>query len=543
MSVNGMATMKCGLRLFVMLLVAAFFLGSIPATAAYAQETVCDISGSVYEMDEESDYAFSSAAVSPTAAAVGKFSLSGDLKQAEDAGTANSFTLGSGSAAFTYTYDVSSLNGSEEEWHLIADKSKTVDTMELDENIKTGAMILQTSLDGENWTEEWARTDIFANASSTMENFYTTKYVQQQNGCYFRLIVVYELERKAGSHKVAVINVDDMEYKKYAEVYSFYIADETTGEVTLSPTDTPRKELGKKINTGKDNGYSGQEDIDLDDPHYGWDIGTFSVNGYTRETSEGDRPVFLKNVGDKVTLWFRLDQDINCLNGNSDLSIMEDKNGYDRGMEVPKTNFKRGTLIVRYTNEQGVAEEPVIYTDFLAANTKTGADTKVILFEEGDYEVSLDYEIKNSRLSVKGKDIVPTYTNYKISFEFSIRNGNCMVYPFDLETGAELANNAVTANGFRLDMARSRYLTIDVERATIKEASDGTINKDVRSNGPAMDGETYTDEGMYTFKVNNLYTGESTEKIIYVGSSKTMTALARSGLSVEDWNNKMAEKR
>ena len=538
---NEMAA-KRGLRLFAMIMVVTVLLGSIPAMTAHAQETVCIVPGAAYVVEgEDTAYAITSETADEDAELMGELSIAGDLSEGEAAGE---YVLGSGSAVFSYSYDADSLEGAKEEWHLVKDGSKTVGDMELEDDVGKGAMILQTSLDGENWTEEWARTNVFADSPSSLENLYTTKYVQQQNGCYFKLIVVYEMERTAGSHKVAkVVDVDDKEYKKYTEVYTFYVADETTGETALSPTDTPRKELGKKINTGKDNGYSGKKDIDLDDPHYGWDIGTFSVNGYTRETSDGDRPVFLKNVGDKVTLWFRLEQDINKLDDSKKISVMEDKDGYDRNMEVPRTNFKRGTLIVRYTNEQGVTEEPVIYTDFLAANTKTGADTKVILFEEGDYEVSLDYEIKKSRFRIFGFDLFPTYNDYKVYFEFSIRNGNCMVYPFDLETGAELANNAVTPNGFRLDMARSRYLTIDVEQASLKVASDGTINKDVRANGPAMDGETYTDEGMYTFTVNNLYTGESTVKTIYVGTSEAMEALAKSGLSVDDWNKQVAEGR
>lgn len=538
---NEMAA-KHGLRLFAMIMVVAVMLGGVPAMTAHAQETVCIVPGAAYVVEgEDTAYAITSETADEDAELMGELSIAGDLSEGEAAGE---YVLGSGSAVFSYSYDADSLEGAKEEWHLVKDGSKTVGDMELEDDVGKGAMILQTSLDGENWTEEWARTNVFADSPSSLENLYTTKYVQQQNGCYFKLIVVYEMERTAGSHKVAkVVDVDDKEYKKYTEVYTFYVADETTGETALSPTDTPRKELGKKINTGKDNGYSGKKDIDLDDPHYGWDIGTFSVNGYTRETSDGDRPVFLKNVGDKVTLWFRLEQDINKLDDSKKISVMEDKDGYDRNMEVPRTNFKRGTLIVRYTNEQGVTEEPVIYTDFLAANTKTGADTKVILFEEGDYEVSLDYEIKKSRFRIFGFDLFPTYNDYKVYFEFSIRNGNCMVYPFDLETGAELANNAVTPNGFRLDMARSRYLTIDVEQASLKVASDGTINKDVRANGPAMDGETYTDEGMYTFTVNNLYTGESTVKTIYVGTSEAMEALAKSGLSVDDWNKQVAEGR
>lgn len=103
----------------------------------------------------------------------------------------------------------------------------------------------------------------------------------------------------------------------------------------------------------------------------------------------------------------------------------------------------RFTLIIQYTDSQGETQEPIIYTDYLAANARTGANTKVQLFEEGDYVVSLDYEIK----SMGGPlNQIASYNNYKIMFEFSIRNGNCMVYPFDSLTGAELADNAITEN-------------------------------------------------------------------------------------------------
>ena len=243
--------------------------------------------------------------------------------------------------------------------------------------------------------------------------------------------------------------------------------------------------------------------------------------------------MFLKNVGDKVTLWFHLSEDITKLNGNEFLTISEDTNGYDRAFEIKQTNFEHGTLIIQYTDSQGETQEPIIYTDYLAANARTGANTKVQLFEEGDYVVSLDYEIK----SMGGPlNQIASYNNYKIMFEFSIRNGNCMVYPFDSLTGAELADNAITENGFKLDMAKSKYLTIDVQRSVLVVGTDGYLTEDVRFNRPAKDGETYTSEGIYTFKVTNLYTDENTTKTIYVGSNSYLGALSATGMSIEELN-------
>jgi hypothetical protein len=156
----------------------------------------------------------------------------------------------------------------------------------------------------------------------------------------------------------------------------------------------------------------------------------------------------------------------------------------------------------------------------------------VELFEEGDYEVALDYEIKDS----SGID---SYTNYRIYFEFSIRNGNCMVYPFDVKTGNELTTDMITENGFKLDMAKSRYLTIDVEKEAVV-IQDNKYKLDERFNRPAKDGEEYIAEGVYTFTVKNLYANTSTTKVIYVGTSPVIKAMAN-GLSINDINAALDE--
>lgn len=110
------------------------------------------------------------------------------------------------------------------------------------------------------------------------------------------------------------------------------------------------------------------------------------LNGYTREVIQADgSSVFLKNVGDKVTLWFNLEQDLDALNGDENLIINEDSNGYDNMFEIGQTDFGRGTLIISYRDYQGEVHDPVIYTNYLAANTRTGVDPRVQLFEEGDY--------------------------------------------------------------------------------------------------------------------------------------------------------------
>ena len=93
--------------------------------------------------------------------------------------------------------------------------------------------------------------------------------------------------------------------------------------------------------------------------------------------------------------------------------------------------------------------------------------------------------------------MLPGYANYKIDFRFKIRNGNCMVFPFDLATKSELSNEAYAPNGFYLDLARSRYLDINVKKEVMAAGANGLV-EDTRFNGPARDGDEYTQEGIYT---------------------------------------------
>lgn len=290
----------------------------------------------------------------------------------------------------------------------------------------------------------------------------------------------------------------------------------------------------------KDKGFSleEKEKIKEKDPHYGWNLGSLYVSGYTQRTENQDGdPVFLKNAGDKVVLGFNLTQDINKLNGDDTLSIGYDKKGYDSYFEVSKTDFGRGTLIVRHTDYQNATGDPVIYTDYLSADSEVNANTVVELNEEGDYEVALDYVIKESPRKVFGKEILPKTSDYTIRlFKFSVRNGNSMVFPFDIATGEELSNKSFTESGFRIDLAKSHYLKVFVKR----DALDGNETEDTRENKPAKDGAKYTDEGVYTVTVEDPSTGQTTTKKIYVGSDDRYKAYVTTGLSLEEIDAQIA---
>ena len=510
------------------------FVGTAPINT-YAEAEKNTIVGKVYEFDEDNDYEFSKvekSTASDKADTYGSFSVSGKIGNVTEKNGIPSYEVDSGNLNIYYTYSDTFLKADEKSWHLIDDKGKKIGGKKLDEKILKGAIILQTSKDRKNWTDVKTLTNVFSEKPIRTEALYKTTDVQILNGCYYRLIVAYETRKLDKTNKVLFVPVKDYEYRKIAEVYEFYAytlsseKDVTTSEQTYA--------LGEKTRVKEFDGYSGSSEIKKDDVHYGWDIGQFFVSGYTDKVKESDgNVVFLKNVGDTVTLWFNLQQDINKLNGDEDLKITADTEGFDQYFETPRINFGKGTLIIRYTDYNNNSSEPQIYTKYLEANATVGSNTKVQLFEEGDYEIALDYEVTSDEL-------IDKVGHYRIFFTFSVRNGNCMVYPLDVSTGSELTNSSMTENGFMLDLAKSRYLQINVKREILTESADGLV-EDTRANGSAKDGAKYVDEGIYTITATNQYTNQTTTKKIYVGTNNVLKAFMTSGLSIEEINKLVSE--
>ena len=324
--------------------------------------------------------------------------------------------------------------------------------------------------------------------------------------------------------------------------------------------------FGTVVPCGKDNGYKPNTKsswnpwtlltvpgtimglIPDDDPHKGWSLGSFFVKGYSGMTESSlnsyqkNMPVYLKNAGDVVSFGFKLDQNINKLNGNSNYKISYDKKVVqDCWVEDPYVSgdLGRGVLIIVHRDWQG-NEKKIVYKDFLNGKN-LGANTEVQLFEEGDYRVVLCYEIyKDTKANWITDWLDPngSWFNYRIESYFSVRNGNAMVFPFDLGTGAELTNKSCTETGFRVDLAKSRYLKLSVKKENLN--STGTdIVEDTRFNKVIADGTEFKAEGKYTITVKNVYTDLTTEKIIYVGSNDVMRCNTVTGLSVSTINERV----
>lgn len=303
----GTIKRESAIRTFSLIMVLTILISTLPFAASAATGQT-DVPGKIYEFDKDSHYEFADCKTyfdASESSTYGSFFISGNIASVDSKEGIPAYEVADGNLSFFYNYTDTILNADLDSWHLVEDKSKKVNDLTLTSNIMKGAIILQTSKDRMNWINVGTTTNAFADTPVRTDAIYNTTDVQLINGCFYRVIVVYELRIRTEQSNFLLINTDKYENKKCAEVYEFY-AYTNSGESTVTdPNQT--YSLGSRVRVKNFDGYSGEEAIDKDDPHYGWNLGNFFLSGYTDEIAESNgNVVFLKNVGDKVTLWFNL---------------------------------------------------------------------------------------------------------------------------------------------------------------------------------------------------------------------------------------------
>lgn len=511
-------------------------LSFIPTITASAKEQSITLTGMVYQFEEKSEYEVDSSQPtykSENIQTLGKLSITGDISQEYVKDNFTAYEIADGSViSLQYKYESYLKNAIKTEWHLAEDSKNVVNKVDLGDDIDYGAIILQTSFNGEKWFTAKSYRNVTGDITFNEDNGINN--IQLVNGCYYRVIVAYKTEKDESKKRSFTNLIIDTECQKYAEVYSFYAG------YKKSDSEVVGKEFNYRdqdyVKSTEKNNYVGSGAIGSKDPHYGWNLGTFCLSGYTDTGDTSD--IYLKTVGNKIKLSFNLEQDIKKLNGNSELVIKSDKDGSDGIFQTPKHNMRHGELIIKHTDEKGQSTIKE-YSNYLEALASPGADTTVQLFEEGDYEVHLDYAIED-------QDGINSTTYYRTSFSFKIRNGNCIVYIFDAKSGDELLDGDTANNGFRIDTAKSSYPKLTITKEILNKTENG-LTTDTRFNGAATDGSVYTDEGIYTITAYNRFDSKikPDEKTIYVGNNSLLKAytkhLGSPDYTIDSLNNKLKE--
>lgn len=530
---------------FIMILIGGFVVNSFGVYAADEKEI---LTGKSYDLGVKDEYEISKAV--SVADSANRFYVSGDISAVSTKNGFVSYAVDSGNLKIMLDKNFGTslyTPEKEQDWHIITDKTKKVDSTKLSENIGSGAIIIQTSKDGKAWINVATETDIYKKMDTinnrtingeTINAFYETTNVQVTAGCYYRIIVAYKLERTVDPSKVLFVEVKNTEEKECLEIYEFYAYNPNVNQNEILDTkDAFCFDEVKRVDSP--NGFDKESAINSEDPHNDWTLGKFYVSGYTDYIEDEDGwPVFLKVPGDKAVLWFLLENELDKCNGRTDVKVEYIQSGSDIYFGTPAiNNFGKGALIIRKTDRNN-NKERYIYTNYLEASATAGANTRVDLFEEGDYEVALDYQLHYDKPFVFGTTTTKTLT-YRVFFRFKVRNGDISAFLRDVDTNQFITNANVAENGFYIDVANSQYLTLSIKREVLSESLDGLV-EDTKFTGVAKEGRHYTDEGIYTVTVKNQATGDTLTKRIYVGNGEILKAHMVTGISINEINERLA---
>lgn len=147
----------------VFLTVSICILGiGLAVTTSYAKNTEETLVGNVYDLGEKDAYNLS--LINEPSEKASRFRIEGDISNVSTNDGFISYAVESGNLSITvddkYREELIEERDATR-WHIISDKTKTVDGTKLSQNIGTGAIIIQTSKDGKTWINADTITDFY----------------------------------------------------------------------------------------------------------------------------------------------------------------------------------------------------------------------------------------------------------------------------------------------------------------------------------------------------------------------------------------------
>ena len=160
-----------GIILFV---VGGFITYPLSVNAAGENERII---GKTYDLGKKDAYDI--ALAQDVSEEAGRFYFEGDISDISTKNGFVSYAVDSGNLAIMLDKEYGKelfTPEKEENWHIITDKSKVVDSTELAQDIGSGAIIIQTSKDGKTWINIDTETDFY-----NKMDYFTTQENEQNS--------------------------------------------------------------------------------------------------------------------------------------------------------------------------------------------------------------------------------------------------------------------------------------------------------------------------------------------------------------------------
>ena len=257
--------------------------------------------------------------------------------------------------------------------------------------------------------------------------------------------------------------------------------------------------VGKTYSAGLDSGFSRNDPIGRDDPHYDWILGQFYVKGFQSVRSTGSTTIFYVSPGETVSVYFSLKQDIHKLNGKGNVEICEDNSAFDKWLHKKRVPFGSGALFI--LQDTGQESDVQSRLDFLATLTPKKA-RKVMECGAGGYTFHLDYKIQvRYGLFYMMSDV----RDYQINFNMNVVELKNTAQVISCKTDEVVDGNMALTKGFYLKTFGPKPPNIKVKRQTVAR-EDGVYKVTTKTIGRGTEGEVYDEKGLYTVTVTDAKT-------------------------------------
>lgn len=125
-------------------------------------------------------------------------------------------------------------------WHLDTESGRKVEWLDFKDSIKTGAIAVEKSADGIDWTTDYTNVNVFEGVPDSINKFYTARRADLNNGCFYRVTIVYKTTYCKEQSRFLFFDTSTYEKTWHAEIYSFFLmADEELESVSSSGLTAP----------------------------------------------------------------------------------------------------------------------------------------------------------------------------------------------------------------------------------------------------------------------------------------------------------------
>lgn len=234
-----------GRKLLVWIGLISAIILSVLITANAANKSIV-LHGVNYQIDDEHEYDKSKGKKVEEfpygGSTLGELSIIGSKKAlhkfdgTDTYGATDEITLG-------YSYDGKFHTNTKEDWNIVSSDVKSVNGYDISKKVEQGAIVVQKSDDGKVWENSLVLCNCFKKNAKDMSGFYKISKEDVLEGKYFRVTIAYQMRRKTGTEPGIIFDKDVFLYKKFMEVYDFYVC---YGENPIIFTDI---ETGENLNS------------------------------------------------------------------------------------------------------------------------------------------------------------------------------------------------------------------------------------------------------------------------------------------------------